>query len=446
MTVHKVLDGRYELSGLLGVGGSGEIHDGWDTRLHRPVAVKLLGREVGSRPDVRRRFEVEARAAAALNHPRIVAVYDTGEHDGRPYIVMERLPGRTLADDIARGPLPDDRVRTVLAGILEALVAAHGAGILHRDIKPANVLVAENGEIKVADFGIAKSVGDDLTRTGELVGTVAYLSPDRITGHPASVTDDLYAVGIVGYESLCGRRPFAEDNILALARAITHDRPQPLTELRPDAHPGLVAVIERAMAREPSDRFRSAHEMLSALQNSDGYRTATTRLPAGMAVDPTTTVGTDRSRGVLVAAGLTLVGALAVGGLALGFGRGDSPPAATPETRTPGTSAATPERVPATTELPVTPESTVVPARTADETPVVPPVVPAPETVPVAPPADAGPTRSESESRGNSGPGNNNGNGNGNGGDGNGNNGNGNNGRGNGNNGNSGRGNGNGNG
>ncbi|MCD2111467.1 protein kinase [Rhodococcus rhodochrous] len=444
MTVHKVLDGRYELSGLLGVGGSGEIHDGWDTRLHRPVAVKLLGREVGSRPDVRRRFEVEARAAAALNHPRIVAVYDTGEHDGRPYIVMERLPGRTLADDIARGPLPDDRVRTVLVGILEALVAAHGAGILHRDIKPANVLVAENGEIKVADFGIAKSVGDDLTRTGELVGTVAYLSPDRITGHPASVTDDLYAVGIVGYESLCGRRPFAEDNILALARAITHDRPQPLTELRPDAHPGLVAVIERAMAREPSDRFRSAHEMLSALQNSDGYRTATTRLPAGMAVDPTTTVGTDRSRGVLVAAGLTLVGALAVGGLALGFGRGDSPPAATPETRTPGTSAATPERVPATTELPVTPESTVVPARTADETPVVPPVVPAPETVPVAPPADAGPTRSESESRGNSGPGNNNGNGNGNGGDGNGNNGNGNNGRGNGNNGNSGRGNGNG--
>lgn len=444
MTVHKVLDGRYELSGLLGVGGSGEIHDGWDTRLHRPVAVKLLGREVGSRPDVRRRFEVEARAAAALNHPRIVAVYDTGEHDGRPYIVMERLPGRTLADDIARGPLPDDRVRTVLAGILEALVAAHGAGILHRDIKPANVLVAENGEIKVADFGIAKSVGDDLTRTGELVGTVAYLSPDRITGHPASVTDDLYAVGIVGYESLCGRRPFAEDNILALARAITHDRPQPLTELRPDAHPGLVAVIERAMAREPSDRFRSAHEMLSALQNSDGYRTATTRLPAGMAVDPTTTVGTDRSRGVLVAAGLTLVGALAVGGLALGFGRGDSPPAATPETRTPGTSAATPERVPATTELPVTPESTIVPARTADETPVVPPVVPAPETVPVAPPADAGPTRSESESRGNSGPGNNNGNGNGNGGDGNGNNGNGNNGRGNGNNGNSGRSNGNG--
>lgn len=437
MTVHKVLDGRYELSGLLGVGGNGEIHDGWDTRLHRPVAVKLLGREVGSRPDVRRRFEVEARAAAALNHPRIVAVYDTDEHDGRPYIVMERLPGRTLADDIARGPLPADRVRTVLAGILEALVAAHGAGILHRDIKPANVLIAENGEIKVADFGIAKSVGDDLTHTGELVGTVAYLSPDRITGHPASVTDDLYAVGVVGYEALCGRRPFAEDNILALARAITRDRPRPLADLRPDAHPGLVAVIERAMARESSDRFRSAHEMLAALQNSDGYRTATALLPASEIGGPTTTAGTDRSRGVLVAAGLTLVGALAVGGLALGFGRGDSPPAATPETRTPGMSASTPERVPATTELPVTPESTVVPARTADETPVVPPVVPAP----VAPSADAGPPRSEPESRGNSGPGNNNGNGNsrGNSGNHNGNNGNGN---GNSGNGNSGRGNG----
>src|SRR5690606_5596079 len=140
----------------------------------------------------------------------------------------------------------------------------------------------------------------------------------------------------------------------------------------------------RAMAREPSDRFRSAHEMLAALQNSDGYRTATALLPASEIGGPTTTAGTDRSRGVLVAAGLTLVGALAVGGLALGFGRGDSPPAATPETRTPGMSASTPERVPATTELPVTPESTVVPARTADETPVVPPVVPAP----VAPSAD----------------------------------------------------------
>ncbi|QOV98533.1 serine/threonine-protein kinase [Rhodococcus pyridinivorans] len=443
MTVHKVLDGRYELSGLLGVGGSGEIHDGWDTRLHRPIAVKLLGREVCSRPDVRRRFEVEARAAAALNHPRIVAVYDTGEHDGRPYIVMERLPGRTLADDITRGPLPADRVRTVLAGILEALVAAHGAGILHRDIKPANVLITENGEIKVADFGIAKSVGDDLTHTGELVGTVAYLSPDRITGHLASVTDDLYAVGIVGYESLCGRRPFAEDNILALARAITHDRPRPLADLRPDAHPGFVAVIERAMAREPSDRFRSAHEMLVALQNSDGNRAATAFLPASEIGGPTTTAGTDRSRGVLVAAGLTLVGALAVGGLALGFGRGDSPPAATPETRTPGMSASTPERVPATTELPAPPESTVAPARTVDETAVVPPVVPAPETTPVAPPADAGPTRSEPESRGNSGPGNNNGNGNGNSQGNNGNH-NGNNGNGNGNtgNGNSGRGNG----
>ncbi|WP_455901003.1 protein kinase domain-containing protein [Rhodococcus gordoniae] len=443
MTAHKVLDGRYELSGLLGVGGSGEIHDGWDTRLHRPVAVKLLGREFGSRPDVRRRFEVEARAAAALNHPRIVAVYDTGEHDGRPYIVMERLPGRTLADDISRGPLPDDRVRTVLVSILEALVAAHDAGILHRDIKPANVLITENGEIKVADFGIAKSVGDDLTRTGELVGTVAYLSPDRITGHAASVTDDLYAVGIVGYESLCGRRPFAEDNILALARAITHDLPQPLPELRPDVHPGLVAVIERALAREPSDRFRTAREMLSALRNSSEYPAATSRLPAGSVAGPTTTAhrSTDRPRGVLLATGLTLVGAITVGGLALGFGRDSaSPPAATPETATSGTSASLPRRIPATTEIPQPTDSKVVPASTAVETPIV----PVPETVPVAPPTDSVPTRSGPESRGNNGPGNNNGNGSGNS-RGNNGNGNGNNGNGNGN-GNSGRGNGNGNG
>ena len=441
MTVHKVLDGRYELGGLLGVGGTGEIYDGWDTRLDRPVAVKLLRREVGSRPDMRRRFDVEARATAALTHPCIVAVYDTGEYDGRPYIVMERLPGRTLADDIARGPLSADRVRTVLAEVLEALVAAHEAGILHRDVKPANVLIAENGDIKVADFGIAKGAGDDLTRTGELVGTVAYLSPDRITGHPASVADDLYALGVVGYEALCGRRPFTEDNILALARAITHEQPKPLADVRPDAPPGLVAVIERAMTHGVSDRFGSAREMLAALNGSDGHRgAATTRLPADRLVGappvaiPAAHARTDRPPGVLLAAGLTLVGAIIVGGLALGFGRDTtSPPAATPETLTPGTFASDPRRVPVTTDAPETVESVAVPASTAAETPMAPPAVSVPEYSPAPPTVDLRPGPTESDSRGNNGNSNNgnggngnNGNGNGNGNSGNGNRGNGN--------------------
>ncbi|WP_241383857.1 serine/threonine-protein kinase [Rhodococcus sp. CH91] len=444
MTVHKVLGSRYELSGLLGVGGTGEIYDAWDTRLQRPVAVKLLRPEAGGKPDVRRRFEVEARAAAALSHRCIVAVYDTGEHDGRPYLVMERLRGRTLADDIARGPLPAGRVHTVLADILGALVVAHAAGILHRDIKPANVLIEENGDVKVADFGIAKSVGDDLTRTGELVGTVAYLSPDRITGHPASVVDDLYAVGIVGYEALCGRRPFAGDNILALAREITHGEPQPLADVRPDAPPGLVAVIERALSRDPSDRFGSAHEMLAMLQGPGDHRGAvTTRLRASDAVDaePLATnspVHEGRPRGVRLAVGLTLIGAMAVGGIAVGFGRDTGTPLeATPGTRIPGTSASAPQRVPITPDPSAPTASVGVPVSTVIETPEVPPVVPGPANTPATPPTNTGPGLSDNGSRpgnrnGNS-EGNNGNNGNGNGNAGNrGNNGNGNNGNGNG--------------
>lgn len=137
MPVPELLAGRYELRGLLGCGGMGEIHDGWDTRLGRPVAVKVLRGEFGRQPDVRRRFEAEARAAANLTDPHIVAVHDSGEDAGVPYIVMERLPGRTLADEIALGPMPEDRVRAILIAVVAAVAAAHDAGILHRDIKPA---------------------------------------------------------------------------------------------------------------------------------------------------------------------------------------------------------------------------------------------------------------------------------------------------------------------
>ncbi|MEU5841561.1 serine/threonine-protein kinase [Rhodococcus sp. NPDC047139] len=434
MTVHNHLGGRYELSGLLGVGATGEIYAGWDTRLHRPVAVKLLRREIGRRPDARRRFDLEARAAAVLSHPHIVTVYDTGEYDGRPYIVMERLPGRTLAHDIACGSIPVARVRTVLVAVLEALVAAHESGILHRDIKPANLLVSENGHIKVADFGIAKMGGDDLTGTGELVGTVAYLSPGRITGHPASVSDDLYALGVVGYEALCGRRPFSGDNILALARAITHEQPPPLSDLCPHAPPGLLAVIERAMARDPSDRFGSAREMLAALHAADDPGAATTRLSvSGVVTAPLSTAvpardRADRLHRALLATGTTLVGAIVVGGLVLGLGRDTaSAPAVVPETRTPGTYASLPERVTVTTDASPSPEAVPVPASAPAEIPAIPPVVARPEST-------------EPDSRGNSGNGNagsNNGNGNGNRNgnstNGNGNNGNGNSNRGNGN-------------
>jgi serine/threonine protein kinase len=292
MQAPEVLGGRYELRGVLGRGGMAEVRNGWDTRLGRPVAIKLLHPLFSTEPDNRRRFEVEARAAAVLNHPHIVCVHDSGEHNGTPYIVMERLSERTLGDAIAAGPMPQQRVRTILDDVLSALTAAHAAGILHRDIKPANILFTDLGETKVADFGIAKSGDAVQTLTGQIFGTMAYLSPERIAGRPASAADDLYALGVVGYEALTGRRPFPQENLPELARAIAQDTPPSLTVLRPDVDPALAAVVERAMARDPQWRFGSAAEMRAALAgrgSSVGTRPPTMVLAAPLP-DPTTMV------------------------------------------------------------------------------------------------------------------------------------------------------------
>jgi len=299
MHAPEVLGGRYELRGVLGRGGMAEVRDGWDIRLDRPVAVKLLYPVFTTQPDNRMRFEVEARAAAALNHPHIVSVHDSGEHDGTPYIVMERLSAQTLADVIARGPLPQQRVRSILDEVLSGLSAAHAAGILHRDIKPANVLFSALGNAKLADFGIAKSAGTSHTVAGQIVGTMAYLSADRIAGRPACAADDLHAVGVVGYEALAGRRAFPQENLAELALAIAASTPPPLAVLRPDVDPALAAVIERAMAREPHRRFGSANEMRAALAGRIGPPVdlrPPTRVLAAPLPDPTTMVVPPRIR------------------------------------------------------------------------------------------------------------------------------------------------------
>ncbi|OMB79625.1 serine/threonine-protein kinase [Mycolicibacterium conceptionense] len=260
------LGGRYQLRGVLGRGGMAEVHDGWDTRLSRPVAVKLLYPALAADEVTRRRFENEARAAAALNHPNIVAIHDSGEDRGTPYIVMERLPGPTLADEISAGPLSADRVRWVLTDLLGALTAAHDAGILHRDIKPGNVLITKSGAAKLADFGIAKTDGAAHTRVGMVFGTANYLSPQRITGQPASPSDDLYALGVLGYEALTRRLPFERDNPVATMRAVLDEPLTPIGVLRPDVDPALIHVLERAMSRDPAYRFANAAEMRAALQ------------------------------------------------------------------------------------------------------------------------------------------------------------------------------------
>ncbi len=258
-------DGRYELRGVLGRGAMAEVRDGWDRKLGRPVAIKLLYPGVADRPDSRPRFDAEARAAARLTGRHVVVVHDVGEHQGLPFIVMERLPGVSLADHIARGPLPPGFVYAVLDGVLDALAEAHHAGILHRDVKPGNILFTATGEPKLADFGIAKTSGAAYTRAGEVVGSMAYLSPERLTSKPATVLDDLYAVGVVGYEALTGRRPFPQEDLGALAHAILREAPPPVAALRPDVPPPLAAAIERAMARDLALRFDQAGAMRAAL-------------------------------------------------------------------------------------------------------------------------------------------------------------------------------------
>ena len=256
-----LLGGRYELRDVLGFGGMAEVRDAWDTRLNRAVAVKLLYPALAAQADIRERFKVEACAAAGLNHPNIVGVYDFGDHEGTPFIVMERLPGDTLGDQIARGPLPQEQVYTALRSVLSALAVAHDAGMLHRDIKPGNILPTATGTMKVADFGIVKAPGSVHTTTGQIIGTLAYMSPDRIAGKPASVADDLYAAGVVGYEALTGRKPFTQEDIAPLAHAIVEGQPPPVAGLRPDADPRLVMSIETAMSRG----FHSAGAMWAAL-------------------------------------------------------------------------------------------------------------------------------------------------------------------------------------
>lgn len=265
----RVLAGRYRLGGLLGRGGMAEVYEGVDERLGRPVAVKLLRSGLGRRPELRDRFESEARSAARLSHPNVVAVYDTGEDDGTPFLVMERLPGETLAERMAAGPVDPAWITGVAGDVLGALGAAHAAGVLHRDVKPGNILIGADGCAKVADFGIAKTAEEatdgDTTATGTLLGTPAYLAPERIDGQPATPASDLYSLGVVLYEALAGRKPFDGDTPVAVAHNVRHAEVPPLASLRGNLGPALVAVVERAMEREPAARFGSAREMAEAL-------------------------------------------------------------------------------------------------------------------------------------------------------------------------------------
>jgi hypothetical protein len=280
----ETIDGRYVLGEVLGRGGMGEVRAGKDLKLERPVAIKLLHPEMAVKPDLKERFQAEARAAGRLMHPNIVAVYDTGEYRDISFIVMELLPGRNLADALSeQGPFDPETARRVALEILSALDASHREGILHRDIKPGNVLCTPEGSVKVADFGVAKvAEGLDVTMTGLLLGTPAYLSPERIEGEPATSMSDLYAVGVMMYEFLTGKRPFDAETPLGLAMAVKRFEYVPLSEARSDLDPRLVAVVNKAMAKNPADRYATAEEMMNALTHTmASVQAVDTFLPEG---------------------------------------------------------------------------------------------------------------------------------------------------------------------
>ena len=286
-----LLADRYRLGSTLGTGGMATVYDAVDERLQRPVAVKVLRPDLAGRADVRARFESEARSAAQLTHPNVVAVFDTGEaEDGTPFLVMERLPGETLADRLlAADGVEADWLLRVAGDVLGALGAAHAAGIVHRDVKPGNILIAADGCAKVGDFGIAKSLevaaAADLTSTNQLIGTPAYVAPERIAGRPATIQADLYALGVVLYEGLAGRKPFTGKTPVATAYAIQHETPPPLASLRPDLEPSVVAAVERSMDRDPARRFGSAAELAAAL--GVGLAGVPASVPAEVGADAT---------------------------------------------------------------------------------------------------------------------------------------------------------------
>lgn len=374
MPVPTTLAGRYQLRDLLGHGGMGDVYDGWDDRLRRPVAVKVLRPEFADKLDIRTRFESEASTAATLNHPNVVSVYDSGEDQGIPFIVMERLPGRTLSDEIEAGPIPPNRVRAVLSDVLSAVGAAHAAGILHRDIKPGNVLFSSTGTVKVADFGIAKTADSAHTTTGEVLGTVAYLSPQRIEGRPATAGDDLYAVGVVGYEAIAGQRPFTGDNILSMAQSIVQHRPEPLGSLRPNADPALINTVERAMAPDPAVRFRTVGAMQAALQAPPTIvppqlTTPLAGVPPERPADPLPPTPYESGRHPLLIAGLiaAVVAILLIGVAVLASRDGSDSPATSPSVELSSTTSAPIPAAPVTGETTQPPPSS---ENTATEVPV----------------------------------------------------------------------------
>jgi eukaryotic-like serine/threonine-protein kinase len=276
MTQPRLLGGRYELDGVVGRGGMAEVYRARDIRLDRIVAVKTLREDLARDATFQARFRREAQSAASLNHPSIVAVYDTGEDESGaahvPYIVMEYVDGRTLRELLRddRRLLPE-RALEITDGVLRALDYSHRNGIIHRDIKPGNVMLTRSAEVKVMDFGIARAVSDSqatMTQTAQVIGTAQYLSPEQARGERVDARSDLYSTGCLLYELLTGRPPFTGDSPVAIAYQHVRENPIPPSRVDPEIPAWADAIVLKAMAKDPAERYQSAAEMRTDIQRA----------------------------------------------------------------------------------------------------------------------------------------------------------------------------------
>jgi len=264
-----IVDDRYRVEDLLGSGGMAEVWSAQDGELGRRVALKILSGRLASDPEFHARFRREASAAAVMQHPNIVAIYDRGDWDGTSYIAMEMVDGQTLKHLVREhGPLGPGPATDIAIEILKALRYAHKRGVVHRDVKPQNVLVDGEGQIKVADFGIAHAVGSDMTQADALLGTVQYVSPEQAKGQPVSPRSDLYSVGIVLYEMLTSRVPFDGNTPIETSLRQINEPPLPPSQLRPGLPASLEHVVMRALEKDPERRYASADDFIIALETA----------------------------------------------------------------------------------------------------------------------------------------------------------------------------------
>jgi eukaryotic-like serine/threonine-protein kinase len=382
-TARITLPDRYRVVRHIANGGMASVWEAHDELLHRRVAVKVLALHLGEDDRARRRFAREARTAAGLSsHPNVVTIYDVGEHDGKSFIVMELVSGGTVADRLRAGEeIPHRVALRWLAEAGSALDAAHEAGIVHRDVKPANMLIDDKGRLALADFGIARlGLEDQITQTGQVLGTAAYISPEQAMGEPSTAASDRYALAVVAFELLTGSKPFTAENFAAQARAHVEDEPPRASELDVDVPPAADRVLARGMAKEPVDRWDSAGAMVRALD--DALSAPPPRRRAAAAVLPpteSTRVMGDRTppparparaaaaagsprrgwgAGALIALAALLL--LVAGAVALMSG-GDDPPAERPAARDEPRATATPDETAA-------PEETATAEPTAEPT------------------------------------------------------------------------------